>query len=386
MKNILVIEDEPQIRANLQEILTLCNFNASTASNGLQGIEAVQTEIPDLILCDVNMPELDGHDVLRLLRTDSVTANVPFIFLTSNGDRPDVRSGMELGASDYLTKPVNPDELIKAINTQMAKQSILQRHSEEKLNQLRSNINLALPHELYTPLNGIIGSADLLIRENDDLDSPERLELAEQIRHSALRLYHLTRNFLLYAELEMMASANDRHEIIRQNRRAHIAIQYPLTNIAEQCAKKYHRSTDLRLEIEPAELAISEVKLIKLMDEVIDNAFKFSQVGQAVQIFARHVDDQHYQIDVMDMGRGMTPHQIASLGGYMQFDRDRYEQQGGGLGLTIAKRMMELHGGELVIHSIPEQETAITLSFTLSEVDLLASFTLLHGRYFMSVS
>ncbi|MBE9030722.1 response regulator [filamentous cyanobacterium LEGE 11480] len=364
MKNILVIEDEPQIRENLQEILTLCDFNASTAPNGLRGIEAVQTFMPDLILCDVNMPELDGHDVLRLLRTDEVTANIPFIFLTSNGARPDVRSGMEMGASDYLTKPVNPDELIKAINTQMAKRSIAERHSEEKLNQLRSNINLALPHELYTPLNGIIGSADLLIRENDDLDCNERLELAEQIRHSALRLYHLTRNFLLYAELEMMASSPDRHEIIRQNRRTRIAIANPITQRAQIQAKKSQRLADLHVEVEPIELAISEVKFIKLIDEVIDNAFKFSQAGQPVQVFGRTVG-KTYQIDILDMGRGLTSQQIANLGGYMQFDRDRYEQQGGGLGLTIAKRLMELHGGKLTVNSIPDQETAIGLSFPL---------------------
>lgn len=362
MKNILVIEDEPQIRENLQEILTLCDFNAVTAPNGLQGIEAVQSILPDLILCDVNMPELDGHDVLRLLRTDEVTANIPFIFLTSNGDRPDVRTGMEMGASDYLTKPVNPEELVKAINTQMAKSTIAKRHAEEKLNQLRSNISLSLPHELYTPLNGIIGSADLLMRENDDLDADERFELAQQIRESAMRLYHLTRNYLLYAELEMMVNSPDRAEIIRQNRRAHIAVQTPISNLAQQQAKKHDRDADLHLEVAPAEVAISEVKLIKLMDELLDNAFKFSAAGQPVQVVGRQLETG-YQIDILDTGRGMTPQQIANLGGYMQFDRERYEQQGGGLGLTIAQRLMELHGGDLTIRSIPQQETVVSLHF-----------------------
>jgi two-component system, sensor histidine kinase and response regulator len=364
MKNILVIEDEPQIRENLQEILTLCDFNAMTACNGAQGLEALRSTLPDLILCDVNMPELDGHDVLRMLRMDAVTANIPFIFLTSNGDRPDVRSGMEMGASDYLTKPVRADELVKAINTQMAKSTITKRHAEAKLNQLRSNINLALPHELYTPLNGIIGSADLLIREHHDLDDTERLELAQQIRQSAMRLYDLTRNFLLYAELEMMVTAPHRAELIRQNRRARHPVQSPITNTAQKCAKKYDRLTDLHLEIETAELAISEIKLIKLIGELLDNAFKFSAPGQPVQLFGRYVD-QVYQIDILDMGRGLTPQQIEQLGGYMQFDRDRYEQQGGGLGLMIAKRLVELHGGELTIHSIPEQETIVSITLPL---------------------
>jgi two-component system, sensor histidine kinase and response regulator len=364
MKNILVIEDEPQIRENLQEILTLCDFNAMTACNGAQGLEALKSSLPDLILCDVNMPELDGHDVLRMLRMDVLTANIPFIFLTSNGDRPSVRSGMELGASDYLTKPVSAEELVKAINMQMAKTSIAKRQADEKLNQLRNNINLALPHELYTPLNGILGSADILIREDHDLSDAERLELALQIRQSAMRLYHLTRNFLLYAELEMMSTSPDRPNLVRQNRRLRILCQRPIAHTAHQCAQKYQRSADLHLEIEAAELPLSEGKLIKLMDELLDNAFKFSQVGQPVQIFARCVESA-YRIDILDMGRGLTPQQIAQLGGYMQFDRDRYEQQGGGLGLMIAKRLVEMHGGELTIHSIPEQETIVSITLPL---------------------
>ncbi len=364
MKNILVIEDEPQIRENLQEILTLCDFNAITACNGAQGLEVLNITLPDLILCDVNMPELDGHEVLRMLRMDTLTANIPFVFLTSNSDRPDVRSGMELGASDYLTKPVRADELIKAINMQMAKTSTVKRQADETLNQMRHNINRALPHELHTPLNGILGSANLLIDEHDDLDDAERLELAQQIRISAMRLYHLTRNFLLYAELEMMSTSPDRPSLIRQNRRWRRLVQRPISHTAYQCAEKYYRSADLHLAIEAAELPISEAKLVKLMDELLDNAFKFSEVGQPVQIIARCVESD-YQIDVLDQGRGLTPQQIAQIGGYMQFDRDRYEQQGGGLGLMIAKRLVELHGGNLVIHSIPGQETLVRITLPL---------------------
>jgi signal transduction histidine kinase len=364
MKNILVIEDEPQIRENLKEILTLCDFNTMTACNGAQGLEVLNITLPDLILCDVNMPELNGHDVLRKLRMNTLTANIPFIFLTSNGDRPDMRSGMELGASDYLLKPVCADELVKAINMQMAKTAIAKRQADERLNQLRNNINLALPHELHTPLNGILGSANLLIHDHDDLDDAERLELAHQIRTSAMRLYHLTRNFLLYAELEMMSTSPDFPRLIRQNRRVRTPCQHPISHTAYQCAQKYDRSIDLHLAIEAVELPISEAKLVKLMDELLDNAFKFSEVGQTVQILARCVESD-YQIDVLDQGRGLTPQQIAQIGGYMQFDRDSYAQQGGGLGLIIAKRLVELHSGSLMIHSIPGQETLVRITLPL---------------------
>jgi two-component system, sensor histidine kinase and response regulator len=365
MRNILVVEDEPQIRGNLQEILTLCNFNAIAVADGLQALDALRVMLPDVILCDVNMPEMDGHDFLRMVQTDQLTANIPFIFLTSNSSRPDVRSGMELGASDYLMKPVQADELIKAINVQIAKQTIAQRRSDDQLDKLRSSISSALPHELYTPLNGIIGAADLLIQDHEALAMLERLELAHQIRDSVLRLYYLVRNFMLYVELEMYMTAPDRPERIRQNCRSRVSAKSPLLNVTQQVAKQHERSADLRLMIEPAELAISESKLIKLMEEVLDNAFKFSEDGQQVQVFGRR-QEQSYHIDVLDMGRGMTPEQIVAIGAYMQFDRDRYEQQGGGLGLTIALRLAQLHDGQLLVRSIPGQETAVTVILPLA--------------------
>jgi two-component system, sensor histidine kinase and response regulator len=365
MKNILVIDDEPQLRANLQEILLMSNFETMTAPNGLIGLQLMQEAIPDLIICDVNMPELDGHDVLRILRQDQLTANIPFIFLTSQGERPDVRTGMELGASDYLTKPINSNELIRTIYAQLRKRDLAEEQAELRLNRLRSNINLALPHELHTPLNGIINAADLIMRNSDQLDHHERIELAQNIRDSSMRLYALMRNFLLYSDLEVAFHSQNRSEIIRQNRKILTAPATPITVIANRIAKAYHRQDDLHLDLDAQTIAISELKLTKLMEEIIDNAFKFSRKGTAVRVIG-HVVENHYHLSVVDMGRGMTAEQIANLGAYMQFDRDRYEQQGSGLGLIIARRMMALHGGELIIRSIPTEETIVTLQFPRS--------------------
>jgi two-component system, sensor histidine kinase and response regulator len=366
MKNILVVEDEPQIRKNLQEILTLHDFNAIAVTNGLQGLDALQVVRPDVILCDVNMPEMDGHDFLREVQSNQLTANIPFIFLTANSERPDVRSGMELGASDYLTKPVRADELLKAINIQINKQTIAEQCSNDRLNQLRSSICGALPHELYTPLNGIFGAADLLIQDHDALVMPERLELAHLIRDSVSRLHDLVRNFMLYVELELHMNAPDRPERIRQNQQSRVLVKPLLGNIAQQVASQHDRSTDLQLTIEPAALAISEAKLIKLLQEVIDNAFKFSCPGQLVQVLGRQLD-QTYHIEILDRGRGMTAHQIAAIGAYMQFDRDRYEQQGSGLGLTIALRLAQMHDGRLSVRSTHGQETAVTIILPLMQ-------------------
>jgi DNA-binding NarL/FixJ family response regulator len=115
MKRVLVIEDEPAMRANLRDILEMENFQPLLASNGSEGIAAAKRELPDLILCDVMMPGQDGCEVLAALRADPATARIPFVFLTAKGQREDVRAGMNLGADDYLVKPVKVDDLLEAI-------------------------------------------------------------------------------------------------------------------------------------------------------------------------------------------------------------------------------------------------------------------------------
>lgn len=120
---ILVIEDEPEMRRNLLTILKLEKFYAIGAENGRVGVETARREHPDLIICDVMMPEMDGHAVLRAVREEPATAAVPFIFLTAKGDKLDVRTGMNLGADDYLTKPVAKADLLGAIASRLKRSS-----------------------------------------------------------------------------------------------------------------------------------------------------------------------------------------------------------------------------------------------------------------------
>lgn len=117
MKNILVIEDEPLLRSNLLTILEMEGFKVTVAENGKRGMESARRQAPDLIICDVMMPVMDGYTVLENLRSDRATASVPFIFLTAKSDRADLRTGMTLGADDYLTKPFTVDELLAAIDS-----------------------------------------------------------------------------------------------------------------------------------------------------------------------------------------------------------------------------------------------------------------------------
>lgn len=121
MKTILLIEDEPEMRRNLATILKLEGFRVLVAADGRAGVDAARTERPDLVLCDIMMPELNGHEVLRLLHNEPTTMHIPFVFLTARGERSDVRSGMNLGADDYLTKPVDRADLLRSVQTRLAR-------------------------------------------------------------------------------------------------------------------------------------------------------------------------------------------------------------------------------------------------------------------------
>jgi DNA-binding NarL/FixJ family response regulator len=141
MKKILVIEDEPEMRRNLVTLLRLEGFHALAAGNGRQGVEVARCEHPDLILCDVMMPLLDGHGVLEALRAEAASAATPFIFLTARGEKPDIRTGMNLGADDYLTKPVSKAELLAAIRAR------LERAAQQAEPTFQPNFESARPLE-----------------------------------------------------------------------------------------------------------------------------------------------------------------------------------------------------------------------------------------------
>ncbi|HVR35264.1 MAG TPA: response regulator transcription factor [Methylomirabilota bacterium] len=141
MKTILVIEDEPEMRRNLTTLLRLAGFRVVAAEDGHKGIAAARREKPDLILCDVMMPGLDGYGVLVGLRGAPATETIPFIFLTAKGEKTDLRHGMSVGADDYLTKPVGREELLAAVEAR------LKRHAQQAKPVFKPNFDSPKPLE-----------------------------------------------------------------------------------------------------------------------------------------------------------------------------------------------------------------------------------------------
>src|SRR5687767_1477171 len=361
-KKVLVIDDTEEIRMIITESLNLYGFVTMSAEDGTTGVEMARKNMPDLIICDINMPNMDGYATLTALREEDSTATIPFIFLSGASDKLNMRRGMELGADDYLTKPFTHKELMAAVNARLEKQADLKRESDKKLDELRGNITMALPHELRTPLNGILGLANLMIDDYASMPPEEVLESAKFIHESAQRLHRLIENFLLHSQIELMAS--EKKKIETASNSTSLALDQAIPEVARKVSARFKRDADLVLEIAKGTLLIPSDHFKKIVEELVDNAFKFSDAGKLVRVSSSTVGN-NFALTISDHGRGMTTEQLSSIGPHMQFDRKTYEQQGSGLGLIIAKRLTELLGGQMTLESQPAGGTNVRVTFAM---------------------
>jgi signal transduction histidine kinase len=356
VKTILVIEDEPAVRDNVLELLEVEGFRALGAENGSAGIRLARDQQPDLIICDIMMPDLDGYAVLEAMRRDAATAMLPFIFLTAKADQDALRQGMELGADDYLTKPFTRAGLLRAIEVRLGRHARLAERFQKKLDDLRRSVTLSLPHELLTPLTGILGYSEILVDAHNDIGPGDVLEMASIINVHARRLYRLIENYLLYTELDVRGVDPDKIAALRASQPCDA--RAVIVDTAQRKAAQVNRSVDLTCELPDLTACIAAEHLKKIVEELADNAFKFSAVGTPVRVEAWR-EGRRLELDITDRGRGMTSEQIAEVGAYQQFDRKLYEQQGSGLGLTLAKRLAEVYSGGLVVESVPNTFTTV---------------------------
>lgn len=358
MKSILIIEDTPDVIEEICDILQMEGYNTFTANNGLEGLEMAKQKLPDLIVTDILMPVMDGYQFFKELKKYPATENIPVIFLSAKAAPSDIRFGMNLGADDYLTKPLSPEDLIAAINNKLQKVEKIQK----KIETLRANISYFLPHELKTPLNGILGFSEYLKDKIPDISRSEISEIAGYIYESGQRLQRVVENYALYSNLNIWAE-----DPVKKKELADlpfIETKKIIQKIAKEKINNEYRENDLELNIEEEEIKIDEYYFTKMLEELIDNAIKFSVSGNKIKISSNTENNQHI-ITVYNSGSGITEEQIANIGAFMQFDRQKNEQQGIGLGLAIVQLIAKLFDAQLNISSKLNEYFSISIVFDL---------------------
>jgi len=365
-KKILLIDDAEFILESTSTLLTFEGYDCYTAEDGEKGLVLAFQILPDIILCDIAMPKLDGYGVLDKIRNSKETESIPFIFLTAFTEKSNLRAAMERGADDFLVKPYSRDELIAAIDAQWNKYNRITRQLNEKVEEVGKSVTSALPHEFRTVLNEVIGSAKYLNSTYLTVSAEEIRELSQDIIISSNRLLKITENFLIFVRIESFAA----NPLKKRQLRSYFTEEPSalFLDIAGMKSSKYNRTGDLVISdvIDQITIEIATESYYKIVEELLDNAFKFSKANTEVTISSWNTADMVYFM-ISDFGRGMSREQISNIAALAQFERSVFEQQGLGLGLVIAKRLVELHDGKFNIKSVEGVGTTISFGLYLKK-------------------
>jgi two-component system sensor histidine kinase/response regulator len=194
MQNVLIIDDNEDVRNVIAKTLDYFGFYTRQAKDGMAGVQVALDWHPDLIICDVRMPGMDGYRTLSAIRELPGIATTPFIFLTGALDRNDMRRGMTSGADDYLTKPFTAEELLEAVTARLSKQADLQCEIFKKAEKLRQEVARLISQEMSEPLDGIMGVSSNMIKDYAAIPPEQVLVNARQINESVHRLNKLAKS------------------------------------------------------------------------------------------------------------------------------------------------------------------------------------------------
>jgi two-component system, sensor histidine kinase and response regulator len=363
MATILIIDDNQDVLDTTRDLLQLAGYSVIAARGGGEAFKQLELSLPDLILCDIRMPQMSGYEVLSQVRAQPQWLNIPFIFLTAKSSPAEKRLGMAMGVDDYLTKPFEYGDLLKAIDVRLKLKAKREQAQGHRLEQLRYSVTHSLPHELRTPLTTILGFSAILLDEYDITDRQAALEMLQIIYRSGERLQRLTESYLLYVQLESILSDPARMASLRQH--CVSDSRHIINSLSREKATAYQRQEDLSLELADVQVAISQQDMKKMLEELLDNAFKFSPPKSPVAVQSWAQEGQ-FQLQISNQGRGIKEEYLHMIGAYMQFDRRTYEQTGLGFGLVIAKSIAQIFAGKLHIHSQAEGETRLMVTLPLA--------------------
>ncbi|MFP4321671.1 MAG: response regulator [Anaerolineales bacterium] len=369
-RSILVIDFDILVRKLARKYLQQAGFGVLEAKDGTQGVRMAKQHAPDLVLCALQLPGVDGFDVLRALREDDKTTLLPIILLAAAPSENERRAGMEMGADDVLSKPLERTELLSAVNTQLLKhQKLLGMHKaqEARIERAKKRLSLVMAHELRTPLISITMSQDLLWLQLDDMTVEEQRELLAMMSTGTRRLKHLVEQMVLLTQVETGILSP---ETIAQN-----SDDLPLMEVLQASVSLAHqfiyRHTDIDVQVQDPDdgaeprILCNSSSLQHALAELITNAISFSPEGGTVYITHHQTEDVVW-LSVIDSGPGIPPDMlVVAMEDFGQIERDKDEQQGIGMGLPLAYRIIKAHGGTLELNPVPSGGTQAIVGLPL---------------------
>jgi signal transduction histidine kinase len=363
---LLVVDDTEDNLDLLEFAMKRKPIKMLRANSGRQCLEIAQEKNPDVILLDIQMPEMDGFETLMHLRANPVTAKIPVIFLTAQRkDASSIEQGLELGADEYLTKPIDTEELL--VRTRML---VRVKRAESELERTKADFMAMLVHDLRSPLNGIKSVIDFFkeLRDQGKPFSAEQLGLLDTAGESAKRMLELINDILDLSKFEAGNMSLDKQKIalpiIIDTVVRELSLQFKQKNI--EVVKKYGANLP--------DVVVDAEKVGQVTMNILSNAMKFTKSGGSVTIATSLQADQPdgvdekkdvVQVSVTDTGVGIAQEEISQLfERYKQVSSaKRTKQKGTGLGLSICKLIVQAHGGRMSVESEVGKYT--TFHFTL---------------------
>ena len=355
---ILLVDDE---QVNLELFSTILGeegyrtLTAKTADNALQ---LLQNNKPDLIISDIYMPEMGGFEFYEKVQKMPEFRSVPFIFLSALSDRQHVREGKELGADDYLTKPVDIDELVTTVKGKLKRAASLRSAMQNEFGNLKEQILATLSHELNTPLTYIIGFSEIISSSESQIPMEELKEFAGLIRQGGGRLKNLVDDFLETVQIDSGKTSEYYSKSKKEFNLSETISSLSRDFSTHLVEKKVQFQTDF-----PDSLYVvgSETLIREVVERLLSNAAKFTFEGR-ISLFAYEEDDI-VRLEIADTGVGIPEKELPRVcEKFYQVNKDKQQQQGSGLGLYIASSLAKINHCELTISSAEGVGTKVTLN------------------------
>ncbi|MFM1943864.1 MAG: hypothetical protein RI897_2846 [Verrucomicrobiota bacterium] len=350
MTHILIIEDDPNLATTMASRLELEGFNVRVEPNGKAGLKAATESRPDLILCDIAMPEMDGYEVLASIREQESTSEVPFVFLTARVERNDVRKGMHQGADDYLCKPVTREDLMATIRTCLNRRQRQQRGMQQTKKDITSLL-MGFAHDIRTPLQVLSIHADILNPGSEEIKSGEnrRLAAVSGIQRVSRRLSRMAEEILTFSQHQLDQVVTQTKQILAQQ-------------LLQDCKDESQQPERILLDLakEPLRINIDERLLRQTLDNLISNAIKYSPGNQPVTLSCQQ-KDHWIELSVADHGIGIPADDLPHIFEAFRRASNVGRAPGTGIGLALAKRNVDAHGGRLEVTSTENEGSRFSI-------------------------